>query len=107
MLTIGSHLSYVYNTSWAVVIPYSRVEWRREYEDRESTVNGHFVSTINNEEFEINVDALDTCWFQAAIGISFTFPHGFSSYFDYDHMLDYNRTKQKTFSYGGRWEMPF
>ncbi len=107
VLTIGGHLSYVYNTSWVVAIPYSRVEWKREYEDRGSTVNGHFVSTTNNEEFEINVDGLDARWFQAAIGISFTFPHGFSTYVDYDHMLEYNRTRQKSFSYGGRWEMPF
>lgn len=107
VLTFGSHISYVYNTSWVVAIPYCRVEWKREYEDRENTVNGYFVSTINNDEFEINVDALDARWFQAAIGISFTFPHGLSSYVDYDHMFEYNQTRQKSFSYGGRWEVPF
>lgn len=107
VFSMGGRTSYAISTSWGVVVPYARAEWKKEFDDSRDIISGRFVSTTAKEAFAIEAENFDSSWFQAAVGITATFRYGLSAYIDYDSVLSYDDTQLATLSYGGTWEASF
>ena len=107
VITFGGRASYAISTTWGVVVPYVRGEWKKEIDDSRDFITGRFVNFSAANDFSIEAEDFDSSWFHGAVGLTANFRHGLSAYIDYDSVLSYDDTQLNTVSYGGTWETSF
>lgn len=107
IVTIGSRVQYAWNQPWGILIPHGRIEWKNELEKDRDLITGRFIVDPTNNQFSVEADTLDSSWLEMGVGLSATFQHGLSAFFDYNRLLGYNDLNLSTFSVGGRWEAGF
>ena len=107
VITFGGRASYAISTTWGVVVPYVRGEWKKELDDSRDFITGRFVNISNVNDFSIEAEDFDSSWFQGAIGLTANFRYGLSAYIDYESVLSYDEIQLNTVSYGGAWETSF
>jgi len=107
VITFGGRASYAISTTWGVVVPYVRGEWKKEIDDSRDFITGRFVNISAANDFSIEAEDFDSSWFHGAVGLTANFRHGLSAYIDYDSVLSYDDTQLNTVSYGGNWETSF
>jgi outer membrane autotransporter protein len=109
----GLNLSYAWKLSSAVLVPYLRSEYVREFEKDVSLFTVHFV----NDPFThsgnptplviVAADNPDTSYLRFAAGISAQFKHGISGYVDYQRFQGLQYFSYQSFSLGLRVQRPF
>lgn len=107
VITFGGRASYAISTTWGVVVPYVRGEWKKELDDSRDFITGRFVNISAANDFSIEAEDFDSSWFHGAVGLTANFRHGLSAYIDYESVLSYDDTQLNTVSYGGAWEASF
>lgn len=107
ILTLGSRVQYAWNQPWGILIPHGRIEWKNELEKDRDLITGRFIVDPTNNVFNVEADTLDSSWLEVGLGLSATFQHGLSAFFDYNMLFGYDDLSLSTFSVGGRWEAGF
>ena len=105
--TLGLQASYVFNTDIGVFIPKLAGEWEHEYSDDSFNVTGHFVNDPNPASpavFSIETDDPTRDYFRLSPGVSMVFPHGVTSYVNFDMLLGYDDYESYSLSFGLRFE---
>ena len=105
--TLGLQASYVFNTDIGVFIPKLAGEWEHEYSDDSFNVTGHFVNDPNPASpavFSIETDDPTRDYFRLSPGVSMVFPHGITSYVNFDMLLGYDDYESYSLSFGARFE---
>lgn len=85
---LGARISRAFTTSRAVLVPQARFEWEHEYDDDASTISARFAADPTATNFAIATDDPDRDYFRLGIGLSAVFPHGVSSFVNYNALLD-------------------
>ncbi|NOQ63009.1 MAG: autotransporter domain-containing protein [Methyloprofundus sp.] len=96
---LGTSLSYVFNTDYAVLIPSIRAEWQHEYMN-DSRLLGSYQDYLANDSSEIRTDSPDRDFANLGVGLSAVFPHGISAFFFYETMLANHLTTVHSFNGG-------
>ncbi len=102
--TLGARISRVFNTSTAVLVPQARVEWEHEYDDDASSLVARFAADPTAVAFGIETDSPDSDYFRLGLGLSAVFPHGLSTFFNYEALLDKSDWTDNLIDAGMRWE---
>lgn len=106
--TLGTQISYVLNTSWAVLIPDLHGEWHHQYEDSSRNIAVKFLgntnSTTRGRSFDTLTSAPDRNYFMVGTGVSGTFAKGISAFLNYDALLGYRNIESHLFTLGARVE---
>jgi outer membrane autotransporter protein len=103
--TLGTRVSRVFNTSWAVLVPQARAEWEHEYDQDADTLVARFAADPTGTAFGILSDSPDRDYFRLGVGLSAVFPHGLSAFINYDTVLDQKYWTDHLIDVGVRWEL--
>ena len=101
---LGARLSRVFNTSRAVLVPQARFEWEHEYDNDGDILTARFAADPTGTSFRILTDEPDRDYFRLGLGLSAVFPHGFSTFVNYDTLLDKRDWSDHMIDAGVRWE---
>jgi outer membrane autotransporter protein len=107
LLSVGVRNQYALGMEWGILVPFARLEYRREMESDAKFISGRFLIDPTENRFLIEPDEIDSAWGQFALGLSAVLPHGLSAYIDYERFFGYENFNMHTFSFGGRWEANF
>jgi uncharacterized protein with beta-barrel porin domain len=90
---IGTQASYAINSAIGVWSPYLRFDWQHEYQDDATELKGSFVNggtdpaAVAENSIIIPLDTPDRDFFNLGLGVSATFPRGFTAFVDYATVL--------------------
>jgi outer membrane autotransporter protein len=90
---VGTQASYAINTAVGVWSPYLKFDWQHEYNDDATELKGSFANAgtdpnvVAENSIVIPLDNPDRDFFNLGLGISATFPRGFSAFVDYATVL--------------------
>ena len=82
---LGGRASYVFSTSWGVLMPNLQVEWLHEFEDDPDALITRFVNDPTGTAILIPSDSVDQNYFNVGLGLSGVFASGRSAYLYYEH----------------------
>ena len=91
--TIGALASYAIGSPVGVWSPYVKLDWQHEYQDDGTELKAGFVnggtdpSAVAQNSIIIPLDDTDRDFFNLGVGVSATFPRGFSAFVDYATVL--------------------
>lgn len=103
--TLGTQLTYAISTPWGVLTPNVRGEWRHEFEDDKRIIPVRFLGdTTSGLTFSTVTENPDRNYFIVGTGVSATFAHGVSAFFNYDALLGYRDIESHSFMVGARME---
>lgn len=103
--TLGTQVSYAMSTSWGVLMPNIRGEWHHQYKDGSRNIAVRFLGdTTSGLSFNTATSSPDRNYFTVGTGVSGTFAHGISGFFNYDALLGYRSVESHLFTVGARME---
>jgi outer membrane lipase/esterase len=103
--TLGGQISYALSTSWGVLMPMLRGEWHHQYKDGSRNIAVRFLGdTTTGLTFNTVTTSPDRNYFTVGIGMSATFAHGISAFFNYDALLGYRNLESHLLTLGARME---
>ncbi|AEG00167.1 autotransporter outer membrane beta-barrel domain-containing protein [Methylomonas methanica] len=103
--TLGTQVSYAMSTSWGVLMPNIRGEWHHQYKDGSRNIAVRFLGdTTSGLSFNTVTSSPDRNYFTVGTGVSGTFAHGISGFFNYDALLGYRSVESHLFTVGARME---
>lgn len=103
--TLGSQVSYAVSTPWGVLMPNIRGEWHHQYKDGSRNIAVRFLGdTTSGLSFNTVTSSPDRNYFTVGGGVSGTFAHGISGFFNYDALLGYRSVESHLFTVGARME---
>jgi outer membrane autotransporter protein len=109
----GLRLSYVFKTSWGVLIPHLRGTFVREFEDATEVFSVRFAadpfasSADPTPPIIVVTDEPDDSYFRIAAGMSAQFPYDISGYFEYQRLEAYDAVDFQDFTIGLRIQHTF
>jgi len=103
--TLGTRISRVFNTNWAVLVPQARAEWEHEYDQDADRLVARFAADPTDTAFGIQSDSPDRDYFRLGLGLSAVFPRGLSAFINYDTVLDKQDWTDHFIDVGVRWEL--
>ncbi|MGH8613859.1 MAG: autotransporter outer membrane beta-barrel domain-containing protein, partial [Gammaproteobacteria bacterium] len=102
--TLGAQLSHSISTTFGVLLPYVQGEWHHEFEDDGRDIIVRFVGSGGNLPFNTVTEGPDRNYFTVGAGVSGTFAHGITGFFNYDALLGYDDIDSHLFTVGARME---
>jgi len=99
---LGTEISYVVNTPYAILIPLVRAEWQHEFMNDSRTLTS--FQNNSSDGISLNTDSPDRDFVNLGFGVSAGLPHGVSGFFYYETMLANSLTASHTFNGGIRIE---
>ena len=100
----GIRASYAISASWGVIVPQVRVEYDYEFEDDAPTAGNIFVLDSDQTLFNLAGDTRDESFVDLGISLVLVAKSGWSMFFDYSTLLDYDDLERDTFTVGLRKE---
>jgi outer membrane autotransporter protein len=105
--TLGVQISYTFNTDIGVFIPKMSAEWEHEFGDDSFLIEGSFINDPNPSNpsvFFIKTDDPSRDYFRLSPGVTMVFPHGISSFINFDCLVGYSDFESYNLSLGMRFE---
>jgi len=103
--TLGSQIAYTASMSWGVLMPNVHGEWHHQYKDGSRNIAVRLLGdTTSGLSFDTVTTAPDRNYFTVGTGVSGTFAHGFSAFFNYDALVGYRNVDSHMFTLGTRIE---
>jgi outer membrane autotransporter protein len=100
---LGGQATYAISTQWAVLMPLVRFEWLHEYKDGSRTVTATVVADPATG-VSVQTNNPDRDYFNLGAGLSATFRHGVSGFFNYETVLGRDNFTSNAFTAGVRFE---
>ncbi len=105
-LEAGLELSYAWSQSWGVLLPQGRISALSDVASSRDKVYGRFAfDTDPTNKFRIDNDGEESLYYMLNLGAVAVLPHGFSTFFQYRHMLGYSDLDASQITLGLRYEM--
>ena len=103
--SLGILLAHAISTSKGVIVPQASVEWVHEFEDGSTAIKARYLNDINRTGFRVHTSALDSDYFDLALGVSAQFQGGKSAYISYRTLLGYDGLSYDAIELGFRIEL--
>jgi len=100
---IGVHLSYAASTSWGVLVPYGRLDWVHEFQDKARSIPTSFVQSPGNP-FVTRTDKATRDFGRITLGISALWAGGWAAFADYQNEFAQEDQTEHRLSIGLRRE---
>lgn len=101
---VGTDLSYVFNTPYAVFIPRFNFEWRHEFlEDYPRVVDSYTLGQKSSTTVTTFSDLPDADTFSIGGGVAATLPYGITSFVNYNTLLSAKYLTSHNINFGVRW----
>ena len=105
LLTIlGGRVGYAISTSFGVLLPQVRAEWRHELLNDKRSIKAQFAHDPFNASFLLATDNPDRDYFGLGAGVSATFRKGMAAFFDFGTVVGLRGVSDYNFTAGVRVE---
>jgi len=102
---IGTELSYVVNTSYAILVPMMRAEWQHEFMNDSRLLTAFQLNSSGTRRAQqLATNSPDRDFVNLGFGFSAALPRGISGFFYYETMLANSLTTSHAFNGGIRIE---
>ena len=100
----GMKFQYVFEPSFAVILPYVYGEYRHEFRNPSQDVGSQFGAAPAGDYFQLPTDDIDPNYYQVGAGLSAVLPHGAQLYLEYLKVLHLEYYTDYVASGGFRFE---
>ncbi len=101
---LGAQLSYVFSSSFGVIIPQFNVAWHHEFLNDSREINARYTADFNNFALTAVTDSPDRDFATLGVGVSSVLARGTQLFLNYQTLLGYSNVTSHSFSTGVRLE---